>query len=894
LDFLYNLIIFPITQIIELIFLFIYRIFRNTGISIIGVSAAVSVITLPFYFFAEKIQRNERGLQNKLKPKIKNIKEVFKGDEQFMILSTYYRQNNYHPLYALRNSLNLIIQIPFFIAAYIFLTRLQILNGVSFLFISDLGKPDLLLSLNNLNINILPIIMTLINIASAAIYTNGFGLSEKAQLYGMSFIFLVLLYNAPSALVLYWTMNNLFSLGKNIIQKVKKLKITLFILLYSLITAIIIYLLFFHPGDLPKRLLAAIMFSFVILIPAIIKIIKTAVFQPLFKEIKPVYLPSYVYFLSCIILFLLNGIIIPSSLIASSVIEFSFIDNYSSPFHFILRTLLQSAGFFILWPIIIYYLLNDNIRNIISYIMVIICAAAIINVFTITENFGFLTITMVFSEPKPFNLIPRFYILNIIFICLTTALILLLLLINKKIILVSLQIIVLTSFLILIIYNSSVINSHYNAALSQKLSENNNQNNNEIEYTFSTSGKNVLLIMLDSAVGGYIPEIFNEKPRLYDSMRGFRYYSNTVSYANHTLIGALPLFGGYEYTPDAINKKDDISLIEKQKEAYHLLPSIFHNAGFSITISDPPFDNFMMSNLSIFDEFPEYDVKNLSGKYTSRWLKDKNDIDIINISELLDSNLIRFSFYKCAPLFLRLIIYDKGNWLKVKNESNNQLTYAVINDYAFLDSLDKITGFKNSGNTYTAIKSRLPHDFTFLQAPDYTPSQQVTNRGSSIFASDPTYHLTIASLLLLEKWFIYLKENDVYDNTRIIIVSDHGRGSINVQNNIRLPNGSSLFTYNSLLLVKDFYSYDDFEEYTNFMTNADVPLLALDRLIENPVNPFTNNPIKSDKNDGIYLTTIGAVSTYRHGKFTYNIGRDQWLFVKDNIFDPENWRSVIK
>ena len=60
----------------------------------------------------------------------------------------------------------------------------------------------------------LPIAMTLINIIAGAIYTKGFSFKEKAQIYGMALVFLVILYNSPSGLVLYWTMNNVFSLIK--------------------------------------------------------------------------------------------------------------------------------------------------------------------------------------------------------------------------------------------------------------------------------------------------------------------------------------------------------------------------------------------------------------------------------------------------------------------------------------------------------------------------------------------------------------------------------------------------------------------------------------------------------------------------------------------------------
>jgi membrane protein insertase Oxa1/YidC/SpoIIIJ len=143
--FLYTLIIFPIVQIIELCYLFVYRIFDNPGVSILGVSITVSICTLPLYFVAEKHQYKERNLQKRLTPKINKIKAVFKGDEQYMILSTYYRQNNYHPVYALRNTLGILVQIPFFIAAYSYLSHLNALQGADFLFIRDLSKPDALL-----------------------------------------------------------------------------------------------------------------------------------------------------------------------------------------------------------------------------------------------------------------------------------------------------------------------------------------------------------------------------------------------------------------------------------------------------------------------------------------------------------------------------------------------------------------------------------------------------------------------------------------------------------------------------------------------------------------------------------------------------------------------------
>ncbi|GMO30407.1 MAG: hypothetical protein Ta2F_05800 [Termitinemataceae bacterium] len=221
LNILYNIIIYPVEQLIELCFLFVQRIFESNAIALCGVSISVSIFILPLYFAAEKLQIAEREIQFRLAAKISKIKTAFKGDEQYMILSAFYRQNHYHPVYGLRSSFGLLIQIPFFIAAYHYISHLEAINGVRFIFINDLGAPDGLFSIGGFNVNFLPVLMTAINVISAVVYTKGFPVKEKIQLYVMALLFLVLLYNSPAGLVVYWTLNNIFSLVKNIVQKTR-------------------------------------------------------------------------------------------------------------------------------------------------------------------------------------------------------------------------------------------------------------------------------------------------------------------------------------------------------------------------------------------------------------------------------------------------------------------------------------------------------------------------------------------------------------------------------------------------------------------------------------------------------------------------------------------------
>jgi membrane protein insertase Oxa1/YidC/SpoIIIJ len=102
----------------------------------------VNLLALRRYNIAEKLQKKERDERIRLLPGITRIKNAFKGDQQYMMLSPFYRQNHYHPAYALRSSISLIIQGPFFIAAYHFLSHLEQLHGQSFAFIPNLGIPD--------------------------------------------------------------------------------------------------------------------------------------------------------------------------------------------------------------------------------------------------------------------------------------------------------------------------------------------------------------------------------------------------------------------------------------------------------------------------------------------------------------------------------------------------------------------------------------------------------------------------------------------------------------------------------------------------------------------------------------------------------------------------------
>ena len=165
---LYTLLIGPLKLLFEVVYTFAYFLTDNAGLSIVALSLVMNILLMPLYKRADDVQAKENDIQKQLKPGVDHIKKVFKGDEQYMILNAYYRQNGYKPIYALRSSISLLLQIPFFIAAYDYLSNEYTVLSSSFGPIGSLGSPDGLLG----GVNLLPILMTVINIISSIIYTN--------------------------------------------------------------------------------------------------------------------------------------------------------------------------------------------------------------------------------------------------------------------------------------------------------------------------------------------------------------------------------------------------------------------------------------------------------------------------------------------------------------------------------------------------------------------------------------------------------------------------------------------------------------------------------------------------------------------------------------------------
>ena len=882
-SFFYNLIIRPIVLILEVIFSISYKLTQNPGISIVFVSIAVSILTSPLYRRADAIQEEEREKKKQMDRWVTHIQKHFRGDEKVMMLNTYYRQQNYKPIYALRSSLSLLLQIPFFIAAYRFLSGLQLLQGAAFLWIDDLGAQDHLIRVGVLTLNLMPFLMTVINILSGMVYAKDFPRKEKRQLYGIALVFLVFLYRSPAGLVFYWTMNNVFSLIKNIYKKYVKL-----------------------PSVFPEKDMAVSSKQQIEINPHKKQVDVKKEKRKLRNRKVPgsgKWLPKRIFVLSGILITLVAGALISSGVIAVSPAEYINVYQYQNPLESVWDNTVTAAGLFLLWGSVLFYLATEQKKQRYSLIYWICAVIFIANYMLFGKNLGTITVDYVFDIAPSFSFIE--IMLNI---CLLFAVFYVSYFLWKK---KKKVVIRLCSVLIIAIILFTGINCIQINGDIKELRIKSKEVQDEISsYSpvihLSKKGKNVVVFMLDRAIGGYLPALLEEKPELGEDFSGFVYYPNTLSYGLCTNYGSPALFGGYEYTPLEMNRRDSELLADKHNEALKVMPVLFWQNGFDVSVCDPPYAGYeWIPDLSIYDEYDGIRTSNLEGRYTS--LAHGEIVDYLQNKR--ERNALFYSLFRMSPVFLQTVIYDDGNYFSM--DSNHSINTGFYDWVSSLEHLSELTEISDDDvNTFYMSNNKTAHDVMMLQRPEYQPALFLRDtQRDAIYGTvgdgirlvfhenneteQAHYDCNMAAYVELAKWLEFLKSNDLYDNTRVIIVADHGY-RLGQYENMQIWDDNEIECLNPVLLVKDFDSSGNLIIDNRFMTNADVPALAVKNLIKNPRNPFSGKKISSDaKKDDQYVTTNWEWDIEKNSGTTFDTeGDGHWYSVHDDIFNLSNWTQL--
>ncbi len=914
-----TLFIGPPKLVFETIFSFAYTITNDALISVVLLSLAINVLVLPLYMRADIMQKKAADRAAELAPGVKHIKKTFKGDEKMMMLQTYYKQNHYSIFHSLNGTVSLLLEIPFFIAAFQFLSNVAIFQGLAQWPFTNLGAPDAIFKIGNFNVNILPILMTVINVVASFLYLKGAPLKTKLVQYALAIFFLVFLYNSPSGLVFYWTLNNLFSLVKNVFYKLKNPKT---VLVYVLsITSIVIFALtlILGFGTMGLHILCAVL-VILMQIPLAVYWLKRLLKDKIkiVKKEREYHPNKKLFFTSCFLLALLVGVLVPAIYISASPLEFVNADYVVNPLWFIMSSACYGIGTFVIWFGIFYWIVSPKGKVIFEKIACIACVVMAVNFMAFGRSLGNISSALQYDNGMSFSILE--ILLNVLsLVVIAVAIFFAIKYIKKAVVFVLAVAVAAVGCLSTI---NMVQASNGLGDLDSIVTV-----DDELPYfELSKTGQNVVVIMLDRAIGAYVPYIMNELPELKNQFSGFTYYSNTISYGLYTNLGTPSLLGGYDYTPVEMNKRDDVSLAEKQNEANFLMPRVFTEQWDNCDkayVFDPIYLNYeWISDVTLFEEFQEIQAQNIAGKFVDKTQKEYT-------VKLNYRNFFCFSLVKCLPVFMQSIFYQGGQYNRVETSSASQYYTVQVRDgasnatginalfmenYNHLINLNTMTKTTDSNvNRYVFMTNDITHNPMLVdEANGYVPSFEVDNTAydqqhSDRFTVDGSvfgltgnvkmdvstyeqmshYQTNVVALMQLGKWFEYLKAEGLYDNTRIIIVSDHGQSLGQFE---QLIDGDvDLEGFMSLLLFKDFNSQGSISYSQDFMTTADVPALATQGIIGNATNPYTSTTIdcsaKSSHSQYLSLSTDWSI-IFNNGN-TFNASK--WASVKDNVWKIDNW-----
>ena len=933
---LYSIIILPIVNIMEFIFTLLFNFTSNFTASIILLSLVINFALIPVFKWAEKIKNKEIAKKAVFEDEINKIKAVFKGKEGYFYTKEVYRRYKYHPISSIFTLLPLFIQIPIFISAFAFLSNYNFNN-------TFLQNPDALA----FGFNLLPLMMTFINILSSIIYASKMKEGERLQLLTIAGVFFVLLYQSPASLLIYWITSNIFSLLKNSISfKIANHKASLFkafcegfcsiflvlqkhqvfIIKFCIFLSFYFILQYFAfagrktimETDGLKLSILVSLISFFILLPnlwrkqKILSILAIAflafllyklIFVFNFYDPKGVKNFRTLCFSSTLIALLMaffkykpkftlekvnRGLFYPSLiffaltfLVFNPIIIFSKSQGYNSTIpQFLIFTLASSALFILLFSALFEAFKKFAFSKILTNVVIFFAISGIIHNFIFVKDYGVL---------NGYSIQDLFFIEKGIMLWLVDCIIFFVLCFygvsyakkNKDIL----------NFIFIIFLVAGFGRSVY-FALKYKPQEVKIQTQTEGELphynkkamSYSKNGKNIVVFFIDALSGDEIFDIQKRNPEVLEKFDGFTNYVNTISISPQTHSSVSSLFGGHDFSVPSkfFQTEGGGNLIQKTDIAYEHFFANMKKEGADVTIADPQMTekgcNLNNGNFNCVS----------SSDYNSFYLS-QNEMNVLKLPSSIEVPL----FFEMLSIFnsIQMIFHKKYSRIM-----DDIFDFPDISKISLFATLPQISSVEDSSETkvkylYTLgvhLPNFLNSDCKIIGALQLAKNSMEENY----------YQSAKCSLIFISNFILWLKQNNIYDNTKIIIVSDHGVGFKSkyadeiLEKQVKKLNQPKDFTYKrtiATLLVKDYKERGSLKADTRLMSNGDVPSIVCSGL--SPSCPeFYKDPIKNNINrkfvyhyfvrERYVFDTLSRATTY---KILAEIEVSGDLYKKENV-----------
>jgi uncharacterized membrane protein (Fun14 family) len=313
-------------------------------------------------------------------------------------------------------------------------------------------------------------------------------------------------------------------------------------------------------------------------------------------------------------------------------------------------------------------------------------------------------------------------------------------------------------------------------------------------HIFSKTGKNIVFILADMYNGNYFGRLLDDDKKYNDLYSGFTYFPDSLSISSFTVASLPALLGGEEYIPVKLNGNGKTGKQEIGEAASKFFNDI-KNSGYEVTVTQP----------GIF--FTDEDTHGASIEYQNNYLRYWQNKNNYNYKKADNTSILfMLSIFNSSPMHWKYIIYDKSGWIILrKSILLDQIRSKAIEALAYIDLLPEVSSTKDTKNHFFYIHNDLPHNPYGIDSDGNVVREKfpVNNDIASSSSAESAFLSAKKFTDVIGNWILWMKDNNVYDNTAIIIFSDHGNNfnDNDIESNFQIR---GITRAQTLLLVKGF------------------------------------------------------------------------------------------
>lgn len=252
-----------------------------------------------------------------------------------------------------------------------------------------------------------------------------------------------------------------------------------------------------------------------------------------------------------------------------------------------------------------------------------------------------------------------------------------------------------------------------------------------------SSDKNFVIFMMDSIGSSEFMDILEENPEYKEELEDFTYFPDTL--------------GCYPCTRNTVPLVLSGELNKNEMEFNDFSTQAFNDSPFFRELSDRGYEIDLYESELVWYGDMKYKIDNCT-----------NNIDYEVPLELFSREQSKYIAYKYLPFPLKFLSNIESmdfNGLPLKYSWDDPVIYKIVNDSPVLSKTDK-KSFRFVHTEGAHIPFLYDKDLNDLNFPG-------------------TYEEKIeASIKMVNAYIKRLKENSVYDNTVIVIMSDHGNSNL--------------------------------------------------------------------------------------------------------------------